>query len=268
MISPVSKIQRITSRQNPLVEEIVEIRKGKDNRRIFLEGEHLIQEAVSSGLVLETFVMYGADSTTPGSKPVTPPVAKTILEVTASVMNLLSDVATPPGQIAIATRPQRGWDSLFKNELPLLVVLDGLQDPGNAAAIVRTAEAAGVSGVVTTPSTAKLFSPKALRGAMGSSLRVPILEHQPVATILMQLQAQGCPLFAADAERPDVPFIRYTELPGKTAIALVFGQEGRGLSEVWGTAVQRVSIPMKKPVESLNVAAAAAILLYEIARQR
>jgi len=252
-----------------MLEEIVEIRKGKDTKRIFLEGDRLIEEALASGLALETWITLAADSVPVGATPPTPPAAKQILEVTSSVMNLLSDVATPPGKIAIVLKPQRSWDAFFNHENPFLIILDALQDPGNAAAIIRTAEAAGVHGVITTPGTARLFTPKALRGAMGSSFRVPILEHQPVQTILAHLNAQGCKLYGADAESKEKQAVRYTDMDWKSSCALILGQEGGGLSTTWGDHLAGlVSIPMHKPVESLNVGAAATLLLYEMARQR
>ena len=133
--------------------------------------------------------------------------------------------------------------------------------------MVRTAEAAGAAGVITTPQSARLFSPKALRGAMGSSLRLPILEHQPISLIAEKLSAAGYRILTTVSPSPDS--LSYMDVDWQKAWAIVVGQEGNGLSAEWaGKSQCAVHIPMEAAVESLNVAAAAAILLYEARRQK
>jgi TrmH family RNA methyltransferase len=162
--------------------------------------------------------------------------------------------------IAIVAKPVWGWEMLLSKSPAMIVILDVLQDPGNAASILRTAEAAGAAGVVTTPGTVKLYSPKALRSSAGSTLRLPLIEHVPAEDILQKLGSAGYSFLAADGTAGTL----YTGVDWKKPWALILGQEGGGLSSAWkGAALESISIPMKSPVESLNVAAAAAVLLYE-----
>jgi TrmH family RNA methyltransferase len=148
------------------------------------------------------------------------------------------------------------------------LILDTLQDPGNAASIVRTADAAGAAGVLTTPKTVHLYSPKSLRGAMGSSLRVPILEHVPVEKIVSSLRKAGYQI-ATTPLGSDQKLLRYDQLAWDKPWAVVLGQEAKGVSSAWDKAQDAcLQIPMKEPVQSLNVAAAAAVLLYEALRVR
>jgi TrmH family RNA methyltransferase len=176
-------------------------------------------------------------------------------------------VRSPQGILAIARRPLWDWKNLFGRAPAPIVILDGIQDPGNVATIVRTAEAAGAAGIVTTPETASLFSPKALRGSAGSSLRLPILEHRDAEEIICALRVAGCGILAADAQNGPEGAVSYSHVDWTKPWAIVLGQEGSGLSAGW-QAARRVFIPMKPVVESLNVAAAAAILLFEFHRQR
>jgi TrmH family RNA methyltransferase len=151
------------------------------------------------------------------------------------------------------------------------LILDGLQNPGNMASIVRTAEAAGAAGIVTTPGTVRLTSAKALRAAMGSSLRFPCLEHVPVEQINDNLSHGGYKLYGtlADAETKIKSSLTCWEVNWTNACAVVLGQEGGGLPASWGMILHdTIVIPMQGKVESLNVAAAAAVILYEAFRQR
>ena len=198
-------------------------------------------------------------------------LARQKTQVSPYVLEGLSDVEAPQGVITIARRPVWTWDTLLKRQRPdsiskhILLVLDGIQNAGNAATIVRTAEAAGAAGIITTPGSARLFSPRALRAAMGSSLRLPILEHQPIPLILEKCAAAHYGILVTAA--PAKESFAYTEVDWSQAWAIVVGQEGNGLSAEWAGKTQcAVHIPMAAAVESLNVAAAAAILLYEAQR--
>lgn len=234
---------------------------------LFLEGPKLIQEALSAHCKLEMLVV---SEEFPQLSFLEPIVAKTkrVVKVSESVFKAISDVENPQGLLAIGIAPQWSWELLLSKSPAPLLVLDGLQDPGNAATIIRTAEAAGAAGIITTPKTAHLYSPKALRGAMGSSLRVPILEHVPVDNIVPALRKAGYSIAATplgDAKKA----VRYDTVDWKKAWAIVMGQEGKGVDPVWGEHMDSlVQIPMHSPVQSLNVSAAAAVLLYESYRHR
>ena len=149
--------------------------------------------------------------------------------------------------------------------IPLLVILHGLNNPVNVGAILRTAEAAGATGVITTANTADPFSPKALRGAMGSTFRLPILLDGEYESVIDSCRKQSIQTICADAGAEKI----YTEIDWRRPAALIVGAESTGLSlDEIKAADAAVRIPMKGSTESLNVAVAAGIFLYEASRQR
>jgi TrmH family RNA methyltransferase len=257
----------ISSRQNPLVKELQAIRDDRDSSLMFLEGPRLVEEVTRAHQPVEILVWTTAAEIDPVVFAVQKQ-AKKLCRVANSVFEAVSDVKSPQGVLAIMKRPEWAWkDLLAKSPRPILV-LDGVQDPGNMATMVRTAEAAGAAGLVTTPGTARLFSPKALRGAMGSTLRLPILEHQAVDDIAKELKTAGYPLIGTASQTAST-IIPYSKFDWTQPAAVILGHEGQGLSKSWGPHLTSfVHIPMQSPVESLNVAAAAAVLLYEAYRQR
>jgi RNA methyltransferase, TrmH family len=259
--------QIISSRQNPLLKEIIAIRDERDSPLLFLEGPKLIAEALSAECKIEMLIV---SEEFPRISFLEPIVAKTprVVKVSDSVFQAISDVENPQGLLAIARGLEWSWEILLKRKPAPIVILDGLQDPGNAAAIIRTAEAAGAAGVVTTPKTVHLFSPKALRGAMGSSLRVPVLEHVPIEKISSLLHKADYKIATTPLEESKNT-IRYDHLEWQKPWALVLGQEAKGVSSLWEKhADAAVHIPMQKPMQSLNVGAATAVLLYESYKNR
>lgn len=140
-----------------------------------------------------------------------------------------------------------------------------INNPSNAGAILRAAEAAGATGVLATEGSADLFSPKALRGAMGSTFRLPLREGVQFSEALSWCRERGIRTVSTTVS----PARAYTEIDWTLARALVVGEEGAGLEDEEIAATdEAVRIPMQAPVESLNVAVATAIVLYEAARQR
>ena len=263
-----SSIPTITSRQNPLVKQFQSVRDDRSSDFIFLEGRRLIQEALTSGFTIETLVVSQRFPDTDFLDSSIDHI-KQCFEVSPQVFEVLTDVDTPQGIIALVRRPAFQWEDLIKKSPAPCLILDGLQDPGNAASIVRTAEAAGAAGVVTTTGTARLFSPKALRGAMGSTLRLPVLEHRSLEEMTAELKKGGYSLLGTTVLKASPEALAYTAIDWRKPWAVVLGQEGQGLSSGWKSHFEKViHIPMGLPVESLNVAASAAVLLYEALRQR
>ena len=261
----------ITRRTHPLVKELRELRDDPPADVLFLEGPKLLQEALQAAIPLRKLIV---SSNVKGHEELLAKAraaAATSTDVAEAVFQSFSDVEEPQGILAIAERPKWTWAQLFGKAPAPVVVLDGLQNPGNVASILRTAEAAGAAGVVTTPGTARLNSPKALRSAMGASLRMPVFEHLAPEAIAERLSTAGCLIYAAAAETKKAarPATAYTEIDWTLASAIVFGQESGGVSDKWTAYLHRVvAIPMDHPVESLNVGAAAAVILYEAFRQR
>jgi len=260
-------VPAITSRQNPIVARFRDAAKGASSDVLLLDGVHLVAEALGAGLRIRESAVINVRNVRPDVADLAArlrgrevPVAT----VSASVMEALSPVRSPSPVVALAERPVGAGGRVYR-DTPLVIVAIDIQDPGNVGAIVRVAEAGGASGVVCAGACADPFGWKALRGSMGSALRLPILVHRDIRTATDDARRHGCrivatsprggqPLFASDLRGP---------------VAILIGGEGPGLapSEV-DAADERVMIPMQPPVESLNTAVSAALMVYEARRQR
>jgi len=179
-----------------------------------------------------------------------------------ALLQKVSGTETSQGVIALVEPPEWKLEQLFPDRA-LVVVLDSLQDPGNAGAIVRGAEAFGATGAIFLKGTACPFNPKTLRASAGSLFRVPFLYGMDPAQARAAFEERQVRMYAAVPSRPGpVPNADFT-----MACALIIGNEGRGVSREWRGVAHEVSIPTMA-VESLNAAMAAGILLYEARRQR
>jgi len=180
-------------------------------------------------------------------------------------MNALSPVRTPTGVAALVKRSPATLTQVLAPAPSLVVVAFDVQDPGNAGAIVRSAEAGGATGVILAGASADAWGWKALRAAMGSTFRLPVLQQSDAATACDLLRKQRLKLLAT-VPRGGASMYR-TDMRDDTALLL--GGEGAGLSaEILQRADRQITIPMRAPVESLNVAVATGVLVFEAARQR
>lgn len=255
----------ITSRQHAIVRRCRAVAHG-DVRRVLLDGWHLLDDALGAGVAIE---VVAARAEVPGEHRATLDRATRsgaeVLRVSAAVMDALSPVRTPTGVVAIAARPTVDPRALTVPAPALLVAGFGVQDPGNVGAIVRSADAGGATGVLFDLTSADPWGWRALRASMGSTLRLPVLRDESALDLMSAWQADGVRVVAAD---PEATTSMYDERLGGPMV-LVVGSEGAGVPpEVARLADARVRIPMRARVESLNVAVAAALLLYEAARQR
>jgi TrmH family RNA methyltransferase len=183
--------------------------------------------------------------------------------VSEKLLESVSYTKTPQGIIVLAQRPESLELQLDTN--PLLVVLHQINNPVNVGAILRTSEAAGAAGVITTKNTSDPFSPKSLRGAMGSAFRLPIWNGPAYTEVIDWCRQRGIATICAAVDATTT----YTEIDWTRPSALILGPESTGLTpEEQELADRRVSIPMKGMAESLNVAVAGGVLLFEAARQR
>jgi TrmH family RNA methyltransferase len=176
----------------------------------------------------------------------------------------ISELEASQGILALAERPRFEEARLYAAD-PLIVVAGGIQNPGNLGGLLRTAEAAGATGAYLTTGSADPFSWKALRGSMGSAFRLPTVSVSSLDAAISRLRSRKITILAAVARSS----LRYDEADLRSPLAVLLGGEGAGLPETIAEAADlRVGIPMRGPVESLNVGVAAGILLFEIARQR
>ena len=247
-------MERITSRQNPLCTHIRKLNASARYRReagaFVAEGPKLLGEALQNGAAIHAVV--SAEGAAPPA-PLPPHVRQA--EVPADLLKTLSDTGTPQGVLAVCALP----DTRPPARLPegRLLVLDGVQDPGNLGTVWRTADAFGATGLLLLPGCAGPFSPKAVRATMGACFRLPVWEAG--AADLPALLG-GRPLYAA-ALGGQTRDIRTLSL---AHAAVVIGSEGQGVSQdVLDLCGGTLNIPMRARCESLNAAVAAAIILWE-----
>ncbi len=229
------------------------------------EGLRVAEEVWAEGLTVRLWVLeegWGKGGGRPGDlRSRLERRGDDVVEVKRGLLREVADTETPQGVVVVFEAPRWGVRDLLGGRGPL-VVLDRIQDPGNLGTLARTVEGAGASGLLLVPGTVDPGSPKALRASAGSLLRVPVLEVEDPAVFLREA---GVPILAA-AGSGGVPYDR-VDLGGR--FALVLGQEGAGLSEeLLAEAGTVLRVPMEGRLESLNVAATAAVILFEAARQR
>ena len=266
-------ISIVQSRQNARVRELraALTRNGPEVPEVIgLEGEHLLAEALRSGLRVRTvFVRADPDQRSLHRLDrLDLPASVLIVSLNPAVFASAVETESPQGIAALVEPPHFSLAEILAGPHPLVVVAAALQDPGNFGTLVRSAEAFGASGVIALPGTVSIWNSKALRASAGSAFRVPVIAEKSAHTFAL-LAERSIPVLAAvpSSSDPDaVPAMR-ANLAG--AAALLIGNEGSGLSaELLDRATGRIAIPTPGPVESLNAAVAASILLYEAARQR
>ena len=249
---------RLTSPHNPLLKEIRRaVARGglTDDGCAVAEGLHILEEAIRSPSKIRTVI---AAESLPDDSVRFPGLD--VIRVPDSLFTSLSSTDAPQGVMALVRPPQWQLSDLLPAN-PLLVVLDGIQDPGNAGGIVRSAEAFGATGVVLLKGSVSPFNPKAIRGSAGSVFRVPLLAGMDADSMIAALG--DIRLYAA------MPRANTSASDADLTVpcALIIGSEGRGVNAALAATAQPVRIPTGA-VESLNAGVAAAILLYEASRQR
>lgn len=259
-------IESITSATNPLLKEVRKaVARGPltEDGLCIAESFHLIDEAMKSPA--EIRVLIGSESAWGALEERLPRLKKCrVVRVPDALFQSIASTENANGAMGLV-RP-REWkvETLFAGT-PLVVVLDGVQDPGNLGAIARAAEAFGATGLICVKGTVSPFNAKALRGSAGSLFRLPCVTGMEAGAVVELLGARGVKMFAGVKFAGDARAAQDVDFAG--AAALVVGSEGKGVSAELLAGSQPVAIPTVK-VESLNAAVAAAILLYEASRQR
>lgn len=237
------------------------------DRELLLDGLHLLQEAHASGIRIDTAAFAHEALSQESARTLAGQLSASgteVLIVSKNVLEAMSPVRTPSGVVGIAHRALVDLAAAMHGESPLVVVAHDVQDPGNVGGIMRTAEAAGATAFVASAGTADPFGWKALRGSMGSALRLPMARGE-IADVLRECRKAGL-VVTALAPRGGKAFF---DVDFRQPTALFLGSEGSGLpEEISRQADRHVSIPMRGAVESLNVGVAAALVLYEAYRQR
>lgn len=265
----------ITSLQNPRVKEAVKLRdrKGREQQgRILIEGIREISRALEAGIeITEAFVCEPLCVEEPAAELLAKVQKRkqiALLSVNEQVMSKLAFGDRAEGLIAIAKLPQRSLDDLMgavkKKPPPFFAVIEGVEKPGNLGAILRTADAAGVSGLIVASGGTDLFNPNVIRASLGAIFSVPVCAATSEET-LAWLRKQKLRIFTTRVDAS----LTYSEVDLSAPCAVVLGSEAKGLTPQWvGSDVTPISLPMLGSVDSLNLSATAAILFYEAIRQR
>jgi RNA methyltransferase, TrmH family len=286
---PIVQADPITSRENKWLKMFRASLQGTGPGKgepLGVEGPKLIEEAVRSGLETEALLVSESGEReverilkAAGESEAGIPRSR-ILRTTDKLFASVAGTEAPQGVAALFRQRAWGFDDVIRGaakrdgagqgSAPLVVVLAGVQDPGNVGTILRSAEAFGATGAIATRGTADPWSPKALRASAGSAFRLPVLRGMAVPIVLAQLRMAHLKIYAAGTRT--IPGSKPTETPSadlRQPSAIFIGSEGAGLPpEVEHAADARISILMSDAVESLNAAVAASLLLYEAARLR
>ena len=261
-------VRIVQSKQNARLKELRRAlaAPGREARGLAaIEGPNLLEEALRAGLRIVA-VFLGQEARDPLKGLALPPELD-VLKVPEAILNPILATETPQAVAALVEVPDWTWAHILRGQgawPPLIVVMAGLQDPGNAGAIVRSAEAFGATGIVSLPGTVSLWNPKAVRASAGSVFRVPQIAvsvdecfntgREAGARFLSTTVQAGEPCDGVSMAGP---------------VALIIGNEGNGVPpRIAARADERVTICCPGPVESLNASVAASILLYEASRQR
>lgn len=238
-------------------------RKGRDaEQKYLIEGVRLCEEAVRSDVTIEQFVFCRETMAENERLRSLHASARQrgvpIQETNRRAMQGMCDTQTPQGVLGVVDMPE--WDRAAAVSAPSILLLDRIRDPGNLGLILRTAEAAGVRALFISRDAVELYNPKVVRASMGSIFRLPVFRDQDLGTVIADLQARDVTVLAAHLDGAP-----YGSIDVAGPRALLLGNEAFGVdASLAHTANSLVSIPMADPVESLNVAVAAGILLYHL----
>ena len=240
----------ITSKANSVVKNAKKLHQKKYRTSAYLiEGWHLFEEAVQAGVTIEKVFALESYRDQLAAFPQT-------IWVSEEILLDLADSQTPQGIVAIVQKEEVGLPDLHQGKF---LFLEDVQDPGNVGTMIRTADAAGFTGVIVSDKSADIYSLKTLRSMQGSHFHLPIY-RMPLATFVEEAKKSNLPILATTLSRESKD---YRELSSLENFVLVMGNEGQGISSVMAeSADQLVHIGMKGRAESLNVAVAAAILMF------
>jgi len=256
----------ITSRKNPVIQDLRALLRSSARRtaRCVVEGWHFLETAAQGGAECLLLVHTPAAAADPRTREVRRRLhaaGARVVVVSPYVFDALTQVETPQGVLGVVRRPPAASPAMLGDPQGLLVVLDGVQDPGNVGAVLRTAAAAGVTGGAIVGEGADPYGPKAIRASAGTVFGLPLLFYEAANEAAAALHEHGVRVLIADprGERLD------SEVAYTRPLALVFGGERAGPSPAWRRHGTSVRLPMAGAAESLGVAAAAAVLLYRAA---
>ena len=269
----------LESKSNAQIKKIQKLKKSARFRRqeslFVVEGWKMVEEALSRNMIqklyvstkveneyrakLQGFYQRPAVDERPGLEQL--PVGI----LSESLFRELSDTITPQGVMALVKMPHYEREQLMSPSEAALLCLEDIQDPGNLGTMIRTAEGAGMAGVVLSKGCVDLFNPKVVRSTMGALFRVPFYLCENLSTEVEYMKKEGFTMYAAHLQGKCC----YTESAYKGRVGILIGNEAGGLSEEMASLADvKMRIPMEGELESLNAAVSAALLMYEVRRNR
>src|SRR5262245_767726 len=261
------------TRAHPVARRLRALRRDaalRDSQGVFVaEGIHLAREALASKAAIESVVISGRLSVSDEGRSLARALREAgveLHEASEATLDGLQDARSPQAVVLVVRREPATLETVLAGRArsPLLVVACGVQDPGNLGALLRTADAAGATGFVAAPPGSSLTHPRAVRASMGGIFRLPAVEAT-LEDVLEGARRLRLAIVGAEARAA----VDYEKADWTRPLALLIGGEGGGLPEAAGPSLDlRVAVPMRAGVESLSVNAAAAVLLFEAARQR
>lgn len=258
----------IESNANAQIKKIQKLKKSarfrRQERLFIVEGWKMTEEALNRGLVRSLYFSVS------GEKEYAGRLSGYGREVPSEILSdrlfsELTDTVTPQGVLSVVEMPQYDRKQLVYTENAALLCLEDIQDPGNLGTMVRTAEGAGMTGIVLSKGCVDLFNPKVVRSTMGALFRVPFFFCEEITTDVELLKKEGFTIYAAHPRGQRI----FTEETYAGRVGILIGNEANGLSEeLSNLADKRVRIPMEGQLESLNAAVSAALFMYEVHRNR
>lgn len=252
-----------TPAERRLIDALKQRRKRSESGLFLAEGVRVAEELLDAGIVPRIVVVSSALEDTPRGRDLRRRLgAFSPRGVADHELARLADTEAPQGVLLVAPTPATALDATQLPEGAVVLVLDGIQDPGNFGTLARSAVAFGVAAIVTLPGTVDPWNPKSVRAAAGASFRVPVLALSPDAAV-QWLRGHGFDILAAD-----VGGAAPMDVPAAARVAIIVGNEGAGVSPAMlAAADRRVGIRMRGAAESLNVAVAAGILLHHFSER-
>ena len=263
-------MDKITSLQNPKVKGAVKLRERREREKtqtFLIEGYRELLRAVEGQAKLETLFyspshFLGSNENNLIERILSLNVE--VIEVSKEVFEKLSYRDRPDGLLAIALQQHLSLEELSLREVPFILVAEAIEKPGNLGSILRSCDAVGVDALLLCDRTTDVHNPNVVRSSVGTLFTVPVIETTSEAA-LMWLNERKIPIISSSPDAPNI----YTEIDQTGPVAIAVGTEQLGLSETWIDAADKlVKIPMFGQADSLNVAAATTLLLYEVIRQR
>jgi TrmH family RNA methyltransferase len=262
--------KKITSLSNQKIKELLDIRRRKDRDKqspFIIEGPHLIETALSSGTQINDVLFSTSFSSKENGQQLLRRLSKhtkNIFEVSEHIIARIADTETTQGIVAVSASRSVLLEDLRPGAEALIVVIDGVQDPGNLGTIIRTSDAAAADAVILLPGTCDAFMQKTVRSTAGSIFNIPVIESD-LQPLLKWLRVNKIKLAVTSLDADKTIFEERLEGP----LALVFGNEAHGVcKETRSAADLFLKVPIYGQAESLNVASAAAVCIYEALRQR